>query len=126
MKDALFISAVGMGLVFVGLLALWGMMAVVVRLTNIQKPVHTEVDSISSVPTMDQNLEYKRKAAAAAVTAAMALLNTSSTTIAHRENGVISPWQAAHRSRQISSTQSLPRRKDQPDEDQCQDSRQNL
>ena len=37
MKDALFISLVGMGLVFIGLLALWVMMAIVVKLTASKK-----------------------------------------------------------------------------------------
>ena len=37
MKDALFISWVGMGLVFIGLIALWVMMAVVVKLTKQKK-----------------------------------------------------------------------------------------
>lgn len=112
MKDALFISWVGMGLVFVGLLALWGMMAAVVKLTNIKKPVSAAAESISSIPDKDQDLECKRKAAAAAITVAMALMNTSFTTSPHREKEIVSPWQAAYRTRQNSFINSLPRRKD--------------
>ncbi|MDP2966711.1 MAG: OadG family protein [Pelolinea sp.] len=112
MKDALFISWVGMSLVFVGLLALWGMMAVVVKLTNIKKAAPAASESISSIPDKDLGLECKRKAAAAAVTAAMVLMNTSFATSPHREKEVISPWQAAYRTRQNSFNNSLPRRKD--------------
>ncbi len=112
MKDALFISWVGMGLVFVGLLALWGMMAVVVKLTNINKTVPAPGEPVFSLTDKDLDLDCKRKAAAVAVTTAMALMNTSLITSPHRENESISPWQAAHRSRQLSPTQFLPRRKD--------------
>ena len=112
MKDALFISWVGMGLVFVGLMALWGMMAVVVKLTNNKKTVPAPDELNLSLIDKDLDLESKRKAAAAAVTAAMALMNTSLAPSPHRENENMSPWQAAHRSRQFSPTQFLPRRKD--------------
>lgn len=112
MKDALFISWVGMGLVFVGLLALWGMMAVLVKLTNSRKAASATDESVSSIADKDSDPECKRKAASAAVAVAMALMNTSFTASPHREIERMSPWQAAHRSHQISPTQYLPRRKE--------------
>jgi Na+-transporting methylmalonyl-CoA/oxaloacetate decarboxylase gamma subunit len=112
MKDALFISAVGMGLVFVGLLALWGMMAVVVKLTNIKKIIPAMSKSISSLPGKDVDLERKRKAAAVAVTTAVALMDTSFTVSSHKEKEGISPWQAANRAHQTSINNHPPRRKD--------------
>jgi Na+-transporting methylmalonyl-CoA/oxaloacetate decarboxylase gamma subunit len=112
MKDALFISWVGMGLVFIGLLALWGMMAVVVKLTNNNKNI-PELGETSLISTdKDLGLECKQKTAAAAVSAVLALMNTSFSPSPHRDKESMSPWQAAHRSRQFSSTQLLPRRKD--------------
>jgi hypothetical protein len=112
MQDALFISWVGMGLVFIGLIALWLMMVVVVKLTN-TKSLDLEPGKI--IPTLDEkdfDLECKQKAAAAAVTAVLALMNTSFIPSSHMENESMSPWQAAHRSRQFSSILFPPRRKD--------------
>ena len=68
--------------------------------------------AISSPPDEDQDLECKRKAAAAAVTAAMALMNTAFTASPHNEKDLISPWQAAYRSRQDAINQNSLRRKD--------------
>ena len=112
MKDALSISAVGMGLVFIGLLALWGMMAVVVKLTNIKKIIPAAAKSISSLPDKDVDLEHKRKTAAVAVTTAVVLMNTSFTASSHKEKEGLSPWQAANRARQTSIINHPPRRKD--------------
>ena len=112
MKDALFISVVGMGLVFIGLLALWVMMVIVVKLTarkiNLPKPVN----DLSNITNKDSELECRQKAAAAAVSAALVLMNTSLSPSPHEENESISPWQAAHRSRQFSSSQFLSPKKD--------------
>jgi Na+-transporting methylmalonyl-CoA/oxaloacetate decarboxylase gamma subunit len=111
MKDALYISLVGMGLVFIGLLALWAMMAIVVKLTASKKSLPKSVDSLSKNASKDSDLECKQKAAAAAVAAVLALMNTSLSPSSHQENESISPWQAAHRSRQFSSPQLLSPRK---------------
>lgn len=111
MKDALFISWLGMSLVFIGLIALWGMMAVVVKLTNTKKKVSVQGTSLETQDEKESDPDCIRMAAAAAVSAAMVLMNTSFSTSPHRENEGMSPWQAAHRSRQISSELNLPRRK---------------
>ncbi len=111
MKDALYISLVGMGLVFIGLLALWAMMAIIVKLTASKKSLPEPVDGLSKIANKDSDLECKQKAAAAAVTAVLALMNTSLSPSSHEENESISPWQAAHRSRQFSSTQFLSPKK---------------
>ncbi len=71
MKDAFFITWVGMSLVFLGLLALWGMMAVLVKLT---KSAPAKDKPLISFPEKDFDLECKHKAAAAAVAVVMALI----------------------------------------------------
>lgn len=112
MKEALFISWVGMGMVFVGLLALWAMMAVVVKLTNTKKTNPEPGESVLTLTEKEFDLECKQKAAAAAVTAVLALMHTSLTPSPHRDIESMSPWQAAHRSRQFSSTHFPLRGKD--------------
>jgi Na+-transporting methylmalonyl-CoA/oxaloacetate decarboxylase gamma subunit len=112
MNDAFFISWVGMGLVFIGLFALWGMMAAIVKLTNIKISASTEDDSIHLIPDNNMDMEYKRKATAIAVATAMALVNTSFTASTHQEKELLSPWQTAYRIGQNSNFYRLPRRKD--------------
>lgn len=112
MKDALFISLVGMGLVFIGLLALWLMMAIVVKLTASKKSLPEPVAGSSNISNKDSDLECKQKAAAAAVSAVLALMNSSLSPSPYEENESISPWQAAHRSRQFSSSQLLSQKKE--------------
>jgi Na+-transporting methylmalonyl-CoA/oxaloacetate decarboxylase gamma subunit len=112
MQDALFISLVGMGLVFIGLIALWVMMVVVVKLTNKKSSVIEKGNTVSTINDKDYDLECKQKVAAAAVTAVLALMNTSFIPSSHLENESMSPWQATHRSRQYSSILFPPRRKD--------------
>ncbi len=112
MKDALYISWVGMGLVFIGLMALWGMMAALVALTSPRRIAKPALAATLSSPDADHDLECRRMAAAAAVTAAMALMNTTFTTSPHNEKDLISPWQSAYRSRQVAINQNSLRRKD--------------
>lgn len=110
MRDALFITLVGMGLVFVGLIALWLMMAIVVKLTSNNKNSPEPVAGQSGISSKESDLEYKQKAAAAAVAAVLTFMNTSLTPSPHMEQDSISPWQAAHRSRQFSYTQLLSKK----------------
>jgi len=112
MKDALFISIVGMGLVFIGLLALWVMMAIVVKLTASKISPPAPNNNLSIINQKDSDLECKQKAAAAAVSAVLAFMNTSLSPSPHQENESISPWQAAHRSRQFSSSHLPSPKKD--------------
>lgn len=97
---ALYISALGVGLVFLGILVLWGLMELNVRLTAPKRP-KTSPDKPAK-PSKDF-IEARRKAVAAAVITAMALQNTAFTTSTHRKREVITPWQAAHRSHQLRS-----------------------
>jgi Na+-transporting methylmalonyl-CoA/oxaloacetate decarboxylase gamma subunit len=108
---ALYISALGAGLVFLGILILWALMEIAVRLTTPKR--QSAVFSQPEKPSKDF-IEARRKAVAAAVTAALALQNTAFTTSAHKQREVITPWQAAHRSHQLRNaiTASSRRKKD--------------
>lgn len=95
---ALQISALGVGLVFLGILFLWGMMELTVWLTALKKPrgesqppIHKPVD----------NFQDLRKAVAAAAAAAIALQDTPNTAQIPQTREQISPWQTAHRSHQM-------------------------
>ena len=109
MNNALLISLIGGGMVFIGLILLWLMMAALVKLTTLKKTIQPTDKQVSE--TVDRDLECKQKAAIAAVGTVMALLNSTFTVSSHKEKETISPWQSASRSRQINQANNLPLRK---------------
>lgn len=106
---ALQITLVGMGLVFIGILALWAMMALMVRLfADKKKDVRTDSEKVTD-ETADR--EQKRLAAVIAVASAIGIQSTGISISTHKEREMISAWQAAHRSHQVyRTTPSFPRR----------------
>ena len=110
--QGLMIAAIGMGLVFVVIIFLWGLMALLMRLTSggdhpeaeTQLPETTDA---ALAPEIEKT-ERQRKAAAAVVAVSLALAaqrqNGSSASI-EGPKGRITPWQAFHRSRQVNPEQ---------------------
>jgi Na+-transporting methylmalonyl-CoA/oxaloacetate decarboxylase gamma subunit len=108
LQQALQISLVGMGLVFLGILVLWAMMALLVRFFA-DKPKITEDGTIRSEESED--LGNKRLAAAIAAATAIEMQNISILSSSHKERESISAWQAAHRSQQLHKNRSSFSRK---------------
>ncbi len=99
LANALQITVVGMGLVFAAILLLWGLMALLVRLTAdapvAEPPAEAE-------PTADDtnDTDLKRRVAIAAVSVALAQADSAPTpvlTAAAPRGATLSPWQAANR-----------------------------
>lgn len=99
-NQALQISLLGIGLVILGILMLWGVMELAGWLTAPRKPKTAPVKP--EKPSRDF-VEARRKAVAAAVITAMALQNTAFTASSHRKREAITPWQVAYRSHQLRS-----------------------
>ncbi len=96
LSSALMISVLGIALVFIGILALWALMAVLVKVfADRKKIIESKYDELT------QELEQKRLAAAVAVACAIQLQSASIGISAHKERAIISAWQAAYRSQQI-------------------------
>jgi len=108
LTKALQISIIGVGLVFLGILILWGLMELVAALTAPKG--HKAAAEKPEKPRKDL-IEFRRKAAAAAVVTAMALQKTAFASSIHRKREIITPWQAAHRSRQLHSAHEFTTRK---------------
>jgi Na+-transporting methylmalonyl-CoA/oxaloacetate decarboxylase gamma subunit len=93
---ALQITLVGMGLVFAAILLLWGIMALLVRLTA--RSVEAEAEQERAALT---ELERKQRAAAAAV--AVALAQVAEASEPHEfplpPTALVSAWQAVMRTR---------------------------
>ena len=119
MQNALWITIIGMGLVFVAILALWGLMALLVRVTaqpESQAEAPAPADDAASAPEAglvpDGTLERKRRAAAVAVAVTLALTarqTSSPNTI--RDMNAVSAWQAIQRATQLEQRSNVTRRK---------------
>jgi Na+-transporting methylmalonyl-CoA/oxaloacetate decarboxylase gamma subunit len=87
---SLIISLIGMSLVFAAILLLWGVIALLVRLTS--KP--TKLDAQNGM----EELELKRRAAVAAITVALAReLDTQPHAFPLPPTAIVSAWQAVMR-----------------------------
>jgi sodium pump decarboxylase gamma subunit len=111
-SQGLMIAAIGMGLVFVVIIFLWGLMALLMRLTSSkEKPeadkITPELTDSALAPEVEQT-EAQRRAAAAAVAVSLALAafrKTASGPASTAPGRELSPWQAFHRSRQTNPEQ---------------------
>lgn len=108
MNNALLITLIGGGMVFVGLILLWGMMDVLVKLTaGKDAPVEVETASEETAGSSESSL----KAAAAATAVALALHRVSLPGAASADKSSLSPWLSLGRNRQINSSTAFARRK---------------
>ena len=121
MENALLITVIGMGLVFIAMLALWGLMVLSVRLTARYAEDESEGEAAEKIVSLheepaesDAGLARKRQAAAAAV--AFALAQTE--TVADGEIMVVAAphrqanaWQAVLRASQLTQQSNLYDRK---------------
>lgn len=104
MNNALWITLVGMGMVFFVILLLWGLIAVLVRLTREKEPqqqVRTNPETTGQAAPQNQpdqtNAEQRRRAAAASAAVALALSNQKEPSRAGGPGQSISPWLIAQR-----------------------------
>jgi Na+-transporting methylmalonyl-CoA/oxaloacetate decarboxylase gamma subunit len=117
--SSLWITLIGMGLVFIAILALWGLMELSVRLTarfargESEEEVEesqTDITVLAEEP-VDISLEQKRKAAVAAVAVALAMnvAEPETAPVISRSSG--SAWQAVLRGGQLNQRTNLYTRK---------------
>lgn len=115
LRQGLLITAIGMGLVFAVIIFLWGLMALMMRLTSVEKKekknLEEPIDSTfiqegdDALPEQQmQQIEEKRRAAAAAVAVALAMKKNQThqkDKLSAEKQGKLSPWQTVHRMRQL-------------------------
>ncbi len=118
----LWITLIGMGLVFIGILALWGLMELIVKLTNRYALTHPEEgegeeeasEESPVVETLPAPLTGKQQAAAAAVAVALALeaeAEVAAPVFSQPQVGQASAWQAVMRSAQLTQRSNQFNRK---------------
>ena len=110
LNQTLIITAIGMGLVFVAILLLWGLMELIVRLTARRK--QAAAAAVSAALASAVTKPGAAKAAAAAVAAALALQSGMKTAEMESEPvNRVSPWQSMMRARQIAGNYQVYKRK---------------
>ena len=112
--QGLLITAIGMGLVFVLLILLWGLMAQMSKIKfkgEGQEP-EEKVQQVIDAPveTVKEDTSLRARAAAVAVTAALALQKTSAR-LAPPSDATASPWQTALRFNQLNQNALITNRK---------------
>ncbi len=113
--QGLFITAIGMGLVFLSILFLWGFMDVLVRITaektTEKKPDVLVVNEDAEANTL-AHTDSKRLQKVAAIAVAIAMgLQKQVPIIKPQESKPISPWQAAKRNHVFGQPAALLNRK---------------
>lgn len=139
LSQALLITAIGMGLVFVAILLLWGLMELLVAVTKDKtvteedEPIVEIVEETPVVPILVDTASHKAQAAAVAVSAALGLAQTrpnagkaalaavaAALALARPKvdapsselpAGMPSPWQGAARTRQMAANSQISRRR---------------
>lgn len=105
-QSGLLITAIGMGLVFMVIIALWGLMALLVKITTKKDQVGEQValqDDNTQPVDFESNTKTKLhpKIAAIAVAAAINLTNATSSKMASSHPAEISLWQNVNRMQQL-------------------------
>ncbi|MDO9546685.1 MAG: hypothetical protein Q7J07_08050 [Pelolinea sp.] len=103
MNQVLWISLIGAALVILGLIFLWFLMDILVRITNMSRKKIRGNESTTFCQDQDLDLESKQKAAAASIAVAMALLNTSFLSTRQESSQQMSAWQIGHRNQVINN-----------------------
>jgi Na+-transporting methylmalonyl-CoA/oxaloacetate decarboxylase gamma subunit len=107
--SALLITLVGMSLVFIAILILWGLMALMVRLTS-GEAKEDEMEILEPEPVEAPGIEIKLRAAAAA--AAIALAMEGGASLKNQTNfSQSSSWLSVMRAHQLDLRTSLISRK---------------
>lgn len=113
-QQGLLIAAIGMGLVFAVIIFLWGLMALLLRLTS-KRESHQEVDPSpaleTDLPVMSkiQDVENQRRAAAAAVGVQLAVIAGMPVSKRSQKKEIshgLSAWQTVNRTRQHQQKQT--------------------
>lgn len=112
MLDALWITLIGMGLVFAAILFLWGMMALLVRLTAEPQEAEASAPEPEAEIIAEPSVLADRKRRAAVVAVAFALsMRKPVQPVREPQPGSLSAWQSVNRASRLSQRINSPRKK---------------
>jgi len=117
LSQGLLMTAIGMGLVFLALIFLWGLINLIASLPikgrkEEEEKILAEGPEVETTtePPIDERQTLRARAAVAAVAAALAM-QRSALRIAPPAEGAISAWQATRRSNQFALNAQITSRK---------------
>lgn len=96
MQKALIITGIGIVLVFVGILILWGIMELLVRLTTKKNTLSGEKTEAAHTPV---HTLHAKQAAAAAVAVAISIQTGTFIAAPRSQDNALTPWQSLNRGR---------------------------
>jgi sodium pump decarboxylase gamma subunit len=116
LSQGLLMTAIGMGLVFLALIFLWGLINLIARLPIGAKKEEEaapseEAEAAPPTPPAEDNRQALRARAAAAAVAAALAMQRSAMRIAPPTGQTVSAWQAARRSSQFALNAQITSRK---------------
>lgn len=100
MKEVISISLTGAGLVILGLMMLWFLMDILVRVTSRKRKIDVDDDGKKSIEQQSK-LELMQQTAAASTAVAIALLKTPFISSEEKVNQRLTAWQTVHRHQQL-------------------------
>lgn len=105
LNQGLLITLIGMGLVFVALILLWGMMALMGRIPTRERntPAEDAAAPAEETPAPSADARALHACAAAAAVAAALALQQRSARPASAAQPALTPWQAVRRAAQLNS-----------------------
>ena len=102
------ITLIGMGLVFGAIVLLWGLIALLMRLTAESRTSFPHLDEVQTVSYAEiEEKEQKRRAALAAVAVALAIDRQAPHEFPLPQTALVSAWQAVMRASNIRNPRSL-------------------
>lgn len=109
-------TAIGMGLVFLALIFLWGLINLIASLPiGVKKEEEADTgeqaEAVAPAPPVEDNRQALRAQAAAAAVAAALAMQRSAMRIAPPTGQTVSAWQAARRSNQFALNAQITSRK---------------
>jgi sodium pump decarboxylase gamma subunit len=116
LSQGLLMTAIGMGLVFLALIFLWGLINLIARLPigakrEEEAAPSEEAEAAPPTPPAEDNRQALRARAAAAAVAAALAMQRSAMRIAPPTSQTVSAWQAARRSSQFALNAQITSRK---------------
>lgn len=118
-NQGLLIAAIGMGLVFLALIFLWGLITLIARLPisagkgkdDDGPQPQAAPEPVEDKPAVEDNRDLRARAAAAAVAVALLVRQSATRLAPPPEDRTITPWQTARRSGQFSMNAHITTRK---------------
>jgi Na+-transporting methylmalonyl-CoA/oxaloacetate decarboxylase gamma subunit len=109
--QSLLMTLIGMGLVFLGIILLWGTMALLMALLSRKPDEEEQGEEAQEECASGSDTALKQQAAAIAAAVALAMASTSNAWVSSEPTENVSPWQAVLRAGRLNQRSQFFTRK---------------